>query len=299
MTTEAAGLSRAEPLALPEVSLRRPFPFKTVARYTLAFAALAAFLAPLYWLVTIALKREVDQFAQPPLWWGFQPTLEHFRDAFGVKGFSGYLLNSVLVSSVSTLLALALGVPAAYGLVRFTWPGRSGEKLGYWILSNRFLPPIVTIVPLFLMARSAGLLNSPIALIVVYTGFNLPFVVWMMMSFFREIPVELEESARVDGDSRLGALLRVVLPLARPGLAATAIFCLIVAWNEFLFALVLTQTESSMTMPIGIAAQVTQYEIRWGTMSAAGVIAMIPVLLFSGFAQRYLVRGLSLGAVKG
>ena len=194
---------------------------------------------------------------------------------------------------------IALGVPAAYGLERLRWPRDWSQKIGFWILSTRMLPPIVTIVPLFLMLRGAGLLNSRLGLIIVYTAFNLPFVVWMMQGFFREIPRELEEAAMMDGDSRMGALVRVVLPVAKPGLAATVVFCLIVAWNEFLFALILTQTAASTTLPVAIASRVTQYEIKWGAMSAAGVVAMIPVLIFAGLAQRYLVRGMSLGAVKG
>jgi multiple sugar transport system permease protein len=161
------------------------------------------------------------------------------------------------------------------------------------------LPPIVTIVPLFLMLREVHLINSLPGLALVYTGFNLPFVVWMMRGFFQEIPKEIEEAALLDGETRMGALVRIVLPLVRPGLAATAVFCLIVAWNEFLFALILTQTESAMTLPVGIAARVTQYEIKWGAMSAAGVVAMLPVLIFATAVQKHLVRGLSLGAVKG
>jgi ABC-type molybdate transport system permease subunit len=133
----------------------------------------------------------------------------------------------------------------------------------------------------------------------IFTIFNLSLVVWMMRGFFQEIPKEIEEAALLDGETRMGALLRIVLPLVRPGLAATAVFCLIVAWNEFLFALILTQTESAMTLPVGIAARVTQYEIKWGAMSAAGVVAMLPVLIFATAVQKHLVRGLSLGAVKG
>jgi multiple sugar transport system permease protein len=144
-----------------------------------------------------------------------------------------------------------------------------------------------------------GLLDTTASLVIVYTAFNLPFVVWMMRGFFQEIPREIEEAARVDGDSRLGALRRVILPLAMPGLAATAVFCLIISWNEFLFALTLTQTDAAMTLPVGIAGRVTQYEIEWGVMSAAGVVAMVPILIFALAVQRYLVRGLSLGAVKG
>jgi multiple sugar transport system permease protein len=160
-------------------------------------------------------------------------------------------------------------------------------------------PAIVTAVPLFLMMRDLRLLNTRLALVIVYTSFNLPFVVWMMRGFFAELPRELEEAAMVDGDSRLGALWRVVLPLVAPGLAATAVFCLIVSWNEFLFALVLTQTDDAMTLPVGIAGRVTQYEIKWGVMSAAGTVAIVPILVFALAVQKYLVRGLSLGAVKG
>jgi multiple sugar transport system permease protein len=160
-------------------------------------------------------------------------------------------------------------------------------------------PAIVTAVPLFLMMRDLRLLDTKVSLIIVYTAFNLPFVVWMMRGFFDEVPRDLEEAALVDGDSRLGALVRVVLPLVAPGLAATAVFCLIVSWNEFLFALVLTQTDASMTLPVGIAGRVTQYEIKWGVMSAAGAVAIVPILVFAMAMQKYLVRGLSLGAVKG
>ncbi len=272
---------------------------KAAWRYALAVLALAAALAPIYWLITISLKKEIDQFAYPPQWWNFKPTLEHYRDAFVVRSFGRFLGNSTLVAAGSTLLALLLGTPAAYALARFRWPGAWRAKISFWILSTRMLPPIVTIVPLFLMMREARLLNSLAGLGLIYTAFNLPFVIWMMRGFFEEIPAELEEAAMLDGESRWGALIRVVLPLARPGLAATAIFCCIVAWNEFLFALILTQTEAATTLPVGIAARVTQYEIQWGAMSAAGVVALVPVLVFAAVVQKYLVRGLSLGAVKG
>jgi multiple sugar transport system permease protein len=161
------------------------------------------------------------------------------------------------------------------------------------------LPPIVTIIPLFLMLREVHLLNSLAGLVLVDVTLNLPFVVWMMRGFIEELPREIEEAAMLDGESRMGVLLRIVVPLVGPGLAATAVFCLIVVWNEFLFALILSQTDAAMTLPVGIAAHVTQYEIQWGAMSAAGVVAMLPVLIFAAVAQRYFVRGLSLGALKG
>lgn len=268
-------------------------------KYALVFVALIAALAPVYWMLTISLKSEAEQFAVPPRWFSFAPTLVHYREAFVERSFGQYLLTSAVVAVLSTICAMLIGTLAAYALARFRLPHRLDARLALWILSTRMFPPIVTAVPLFLMMRDVRLLNTKAALVIVYTAFNLPFVVWMMRGFFREIPREIEEAAMVDGDSRLGALRRVLLPLVAPGLAATAVFCLIISWNEFLFALVLTQTDAAMTLPVGIAGRVTQYEIKWGVMSAAGVVAMIPILVFAMAVQRYLVRGLSLGAVKG
>ncbi|HKO95789.1 MAG TPA: carbohydrate ABC transporter permease [Pyrinomonadaceae bacterium] len=272
---------------------------KQVIKYLLLAFAMLVTLTPVYWLLTISLKREVDQFAVPPRWFSFTPTLEHYTDAFVNRSFGQYLWTSMVVAVSSTFLALVIGTFAAYALARLKMPRGLNRKLSLWILSTRMFPPIVTVVPLFLMMRDLYLLNTRLSLIIIYTGFNLPFVVWMMIGFFAEVPRELEEAAMIDGDTRLGALRRVLLPLVAPGLAATAIFCLIVSWNEFLFALVLTQTDAAMTLPVGIAGRVTQYEIKWGVMSAAGVVAMLPILVFALAVQRYLVRGLSLGAVKG
>ena len=273
--------------------------FARWSRYILLLLSVFAAVIPVYWMVTISLKSEVDQFATPPRWLQFAPTLAHYYDAFISRSFGQYLLTSITVAVLSTICAVTLGTLAAYGLARFRLHARLDQRLSVWILSTRMFPPIVSAVPLFLMMRDLRLLNTLTSLVIVYTALNLPFVVWMMRGFFRELPRELEEAAMVDGDSRLGALVRVILPLVTPGLAATAVFCLIVSWNEFLLALVLTQTDASMTLPVGIAGRVTQYEIKWGVMSAAGVVAMIPILVFAMAVQRYLVRGLSLGAVKG
>lgn len=272
---------------------------KRVPKYLALVVALLFALIPVYWMGTISLKSEVDQFAVPPHWFSFTPTLEHYYDAFVTRSFGQYLITSAIVSVASTGLALVLGTLAAYSLARFRLPYQLDRHVSLWILSTRMFPAIVTAVPLFLMMRDLRLLNTRLSLIIVYTAFNLPFVVWMMRGFFAELPRDLEEAALVDGDSRLGALFRVVLPLVSPGLAATAVFCLIVSWNEFLFALILTQTDEAMTLPVGIAGRVTQYEIKWGVMSAAATVAMVPILVFALAVQRYLVRGLSLGAVKG
>jgi multiple sugar transport system permease protein len=268
-------------------------------RYVVAFAAAIVALAPVYWMITISLKSELDHFATPPPWINFGPTLEHYVDAFVTRSFGQYLITSAIVAVSSTLCALIIGTLAAYALARFSLPFGLDRKLSMWILSTRMFPAIVTAVPLFMMMRDLRLLNTKLSLIIVYTAFNLPFVVWMMRGFFVEVPRDLEEAALVDGDSRLGALFRVVLPLVAPGLAATAVFCLIISWNEFLFALVLTQTDAAMTLPVGIAGRVTQYEIKWGVMSAAAAVALVPILVFALSVQKYLVRGLSMGAVKG
>jgi multiple sugar transport system permease protein len=272
---------------------------KRAAAWALVTAGLLASLLPVYWLATISLKREVDQFAVPPRWLFFEPTLAHYYEIFFTRAFGTYLWNSVVVAVLSTALAMALGIPAAYALARIRMPHDAHERLAFWILSTRMFPPIVSIVPLFLMMHRLDLLDSRAALVLIYAAFNLPLVVWMMRAFFAEVPPELEEAAMVDGCGRMSAVVRVVLPVAAPGLTATAVLSLIFAWNEFLFALVLAQTDRAITLPVGIAGQVTQYEIKWGAMSAAGVVAMLPVLLFAFLAQRYLVRGLSLGAVKG
>ena len=268
-------------------------------RYLALLPALLFALAPVYWMLTISLKAEVDQFAVPPPWFIFTPTLEHYYDAFVIRAFGQYLITSAIVAVTSTLCALVIGTLAAYALARFELPWNLNRRLSLWILSTRMFPAIVTAVPLFLMMRDLRLLNTRASLIIVYTAFNLPFVIWMMRGYFAELPRDLEEAALVDGDSRMGALVRVVLPLVAPGLAATAVFCLIVSWNEFLFALVMTQTDAAMTLPVGIAGRVTQYEIKWGVMSAAAAVAIVPILVFALALQRYLVRGLSMGAVKG
>lgn len=270
-----------------------------LAKYALLAAAVLITLAPVYWMVTISLKSEIDQFAVPPRWFSFSPTLAHYRDAFLTRSFGRYLMTSAVVAFLSTAFAMLLGTAAAYGLARFRLPAKLDRRLSIWVLSTRMFPPIVTAVPLFLMMRDLRLLNTITSLVIVYTAFNLPFVVWMMRGFFQELPRDLEEAAMIDGDSRLGALVRVVLPIVTPGLAATAVFCLIMSWNEFLIALVLTQTDAAMTLPVGIAGRVTQYEIKWGVMSAAASVAVVPILVFALALQKYLVRGLSMGAVKG
>jgi multiple sugar transport system permease protein len=261
--------------------------------------ALILTLFPVYWIAANSFKFDIDIFSVPPQWFPANPTLKHYNAAFIERPFLQYGLNSLIIAIATTIVSLVLGTMAGYALARFKYPGQWRYQISFWILSTRMMPPIVTIIPLYLAFNYLDMLNTKWAVVIAYTAFNLPFATWMMKSYFQDLPVELEEAAMVDGDTRWGAFLRVALPLARPGLAATAIFCLIISWNEFLLALILTLTERSQTLPIGIAGRVTQYNTYWGEISAAGFTACIPIMIFAFVVQKHLVRGLSFGAVKG
>ncbi len=262
-----------------------------------ALAAIAFAVIPLIWMVLTSLKsnREITQDSTIiPM----QFTGENYVSLFSGREFGAYLTNSIIVTALSVAIALVLGTMAAYALARFRlWAGMH-RYVGFSLLVVRLMPPIVIIIPIFLAARQLGLLNTRLSLIVIYAAFNVTIVVWMMESFFREIPVDLEEAAMVDGDTRFTAFRRIVLPLAAPGLVATGIFTAISTYNEFLFALVLTSTPSAQTMPVGAATLIGRINIDTGAMSAAGVIGALPIVIFSLFVQRHLVRGLTMGAVK-
>jgi multiple sugar transport system permease protein len=278
---------------------RSRFPIHRLAAYLVTAIALVTTLFPVYWIATNSFKFDIDIFSVPPQWYPENPTLKHYYATFIQRPFLQYALNSLIIAVFTTIVSLVLGTMAGYALARFRYPGRWRYHISFWILSTRMMPPIVTIIPLYLAFNYLNMLNTKPAVVIAYTAFNLPFATWMMKSYFQDLPVELEEAAMVDGDTRWGAFLRVALPLARPGLAATAIFSLIISWNEFLLALILTLTERSQTLPIGIAGRVTQYNTYWGEISAAGFTACIPIMIFAFVVQRHLVRGLSFGAVKG
>jgi multiple sugar transport system permease protein len=262
-----------------------------------ALAALAFAVVPLLWMVLTSVKtnREITQDTSliPQAL-----TTANYVSLFSGREFGAYLTNSIIVTFVSVAIALILGTQAAYVLARFRLRGGMQRYVGFSLLMVRLLPPIVIIIPIFLVAQGVGLLNTRLSLIVVYAAFNVTIVVWMMESFFREIPVDLEEAAMVDGDTRFTAFRRIVLPLAAPGLVATGIFAAITTYNEFLFALVLTSTPAAETMPIGAATLIGRINVDWGAMSAAGVVGALPIVIFSIFVQKHLVRGLTMGAVK-
>jgi multiple sugar transport system permease protein len=258
---------------------------------------LAAWLFPLYWIVATSLKTRLQAFAFPPIW-TFTPTLESYNDAFVVSRtpMTNFLVNSVIVAVATTVVSMLLGTTAAYALARFPIKGK--KNLIFWILSTRMAPPIAVVLPLFLIMQQLKLINTFPGVILAYTTFNLPFVVWMMRGFFGEISRELEEAALIDGATPWRSFWWVGIPLAAPGLVATAIFCFIFSWNEFLFALVLTGVQTQ-TLPVAITAFWSTSDLKWGQFMATGVVTIAPVLVFAIAVQRYLVRGITLGAIKG
>lgn len=255
----------------------------------------AIFLFPIYWNATLAFKNEIDILTIPPIWI-FRPTLDNFKELFKSQPYHRYILNSTIISSATVVLSLLLGIPGAYSLSRLKF--RHKNFLTFLLLATRMTPPIALAMPFFILYRDWKLLDTHIGLIIVYMTFNLSWIVWMMWSFFEEVPLELEEAASIDGCSRFMTFLRIALPIVGPGLAATAVLCWVLAWNDFMFALVLTRRVAK-TAPVAITIFMRFEEIRWGSISAGGVTVMAPVILFSVIVRKYLVRGLAMGAVKG
>ncbi len=253
------------------------------------------YLFPIVWLLLMSVKNQVDIFSKVPLII-FQPTLDHYAEQLSDPAFVAALKNSLVVALISVVMSMVLGSLAAYSLARFRLKVTTWLAVG--LLLARMLPPIVFVVPLFLLYNAAGLRNSLIGLALVYTAFNVPFVVWLMRSFFEEVPVELEEAVLIDGGSRVRAFWYVTIPLAAAGLAATAVFCAIASWGEFLFALILTGPDTS-TLPIYLASFITDRTIEWGGVTSTGVLVVVPLVLFGILVQRHLIKGLTLGAMKG
>lgn len=268
----------------------------TLARVILIVVAMFITLVPVYWMVNTSLKAQVEVFTTPPTFWPQNPTLDNYVNLFTRRHLGGYILNSIFIVGCAVLLSLVIGSLAGYSLARFG--SRLQQNLDFWVLAPRMIPPVALVVPLFLILQQLGLINKKLGLILVYTAFNLPFVAWMMRSFFQEIPADLEEAAMVDGAGRLRSFWDIVLPLAAPGLAATAIFSLIITYNEFFFALILTSTPAAATLPVGTAALIGKTQTLYGEMAAAGLVAAVPLVIFALLVQRHLVRGLTMGAVK-
>ncbi len=267
----------------------------------LAILVAMVFLFPLYWGLSTSLRNPLETFTVSGLgvpWLNFEPTLNNWVSQLNSDEAQRALGNSTIVSIAATLLALALGAPAAYGLARFRFIRISNKDLTVWFLSQRVLPPVATVIPFYLVMRTLGLLDTQIALILINATFILPFVVVILRQTFLELPIELEEAALVDGASHFTAFFRVALPLAAPALAATGLIILAFAWNEFLFAITIS-SKNAITIPVHMAGAVDTRGVQFWFMATRALIAMIPPVLLALLAQRYIVRGLTLGAVKG
>ncbi len=266
-----------------------------VVLFVVMVVVFVIYVLPTFWVISTSFKSQIDAFAIPPKWFIFKPTLENYRMAFIEYGMLPNFKNSVIVAICSTVLSLLLGTPAAYALSRFNFRGR--ENLMMWYLSTRMAPAMLVVLPFFLISRQIKLYDTLPLLIIVDVLITLAWVVFMMRSFFDDIPIEIDESAQVDGASWFGAMRYVVLPLAAPGLVATTVFCLIMAWNEYFFALVLTSINAK-TLPAAITSFMTVHGLLWGPMTAAGTAVMLPILVFTLWMQKYLIRGMTMGAVK-
>jgi ABC-type glycerol-3-phosphate transport system permease component len=275
-----------------------------ILRYAVIVVVLTISLFPIAWLILTSFKPANDIMVSPPHFI-FKPTLDNYVYALQKANFLHFVENTILVAGVSTLIVIVLSALASYSFARYN-PG--GGNILFFILTTKMFPAIAVVLPYFLIFKEIGNtgignflqigLDKPGALIVSYTMFNLPFAIWLMVSFFQDIPRELEDSARLDGYNRLQVLQRVVLPLAMPGIAVTAIFCLLFSWNEFLFAYILTR-DAARTITVGVESFFTLRGILWGPVAAAATISVAPMLVFVLILQRYMVRGLTFGAVRG
>lgn len=281
---------------------------KFLSRFGLFLLTLPVFFFiffPVTWLVSASLSTQVDLFAVPPHWIPQHPTLQNYLEilipglASGAvpRTFAVSLLNSLKIASAVTVICLVLGSLAAYALVRV--PFRHNHAIQIGILGSRMIPEVSLIIPLFILASSLQLVNKPIILIISYLSFALPYAIWMMATFFETVPIEMEEAARLDGCSRLGILWNVVLPISSPGLVSTAMFIFLVAWDEFFYALIFTSTLASKTVPVAMSEFVGRYATNINGMMAGGVIAALPPIVLGLIFQRYIVSGMTAGAVKG
>lgn len=278
---------------------------RTLLLFLLVIPVLLFIYVPVAWLIISSISTRAELLSTPIHWIPQQPTLQNYLNilvpAQGTsevaRTFRITLLNSFLVASSVTVIALVVGSLAAYALIRLRFPFRQSLLIG--ILGTRMIPEISLVIPLYLFATRVGLFNSPGILIITYLSFALPFAIWLMAAFFDTIPLELEDAARIDGCSRLEILWKIIFPISAPGLVSTGLFVFLSAWDEFFFALILTSTVAAKTVPVAIAEFTGRYVVDVGGMMTGGVLAAIPPVLLSLIFQRYIVSGLTAGAVKG
>jgi multiple sugar transport system permease protein len=277
--------------------VRRRLHIRQFIVISLLIIIIVILLFPFLWMLSTSLKPPEETFAPEPRWIPEDPTLQNFNYILKETSFPRYFLNSVLVASVTMMLVLVATVFAGYALSRYKFRGK--QVFSLWLLVSQMFPPVLLVIPIFVIILNLRLYNTYTALIMTYGTFALPFSTWMMRSYFDTVPLDLEEAAMVDGCTRLQALARIVLPLAAPGIATVALFVFILAWQEYMFALTLTRTTEMRTLTVGISLFLGEYRVLWGSLMAGSVVVTIPVIVLFSYLQRYLVQGLTLGAVKG
>jgi multiple sugar transport system permease protein len=286
---------------MAEAPARRRASFKDTLLTLLAICVALLFVFPLYWAFSTSLRNPIDTFTVAGFgipWLNFEPTLDNWTDQVGTPETLKALTNSTIIAVSASLLALLLGTPAAYAIARFEFRRWRNRDITVWFLSQRVLPPVATVIPFYLVMRTLGLLDTHLALILINATFVLPFVVVIMRQTFLDLPVELEEAALVDGTTYWGAFWRIALPLAAPTMAATGLIIFAFCWNEFLFAVAIA-SQNALTVPVHIAGAIDTRGVQFWFMGVRAMTAIIPPVLIALLAQRYIVRGLTLGAVKG
>ena len=251
-------------------------------------------ILPFLWMIMVSLRNRVDIFNPGNLF--ITPTIKNYVTIIENNNILKYFMNSIIIAVVTTIVSLVLGSLAAYGFARYDWAKR--EDRAFWVLSQRFLPPMAVVIPYFLMGAVAGILDTRLLLVICYTTFNIPFTIWMMRGFIEELPFEVEEAAYIDGCTKLQTIRKIILPLVAPGMIATAIFCVINSWNEFVFANFLTSIYAK-TVPTSVMMYLSVSGVKWGEMAATGVMSVLPVLIFAVIVQKNMIRGLTFGSVKG
>ena len=279
--------------------------FNKLLLFLLTIPVVLFIFSPILWLLSASFSNQVELFTVPPHWIPQHPTLQNYLDiifpslaASSVpRTYAIALLNSIKIASAVTLICIVLGSLAAYALVRI--PFKFNRYIQIGILGTRMIPEVSLVIPLFILASSLELLNKPIVLIIAYMTFALPYAIWMMAAFFQTVPIELEEAARLDGCTRLGIMLRVVVPISIPGLISTAMFVFLLAWDEFFYALIFTSTLAAKTAPVAISEFIGRYAVNVTGMMAGGILAALPPVILGLVFQRYIVSGMTAGAVKG
>jgi multiple sugar transport system permease protein len=258
-------------------------------------------LLPMVWMVLTSVKTQFAALQYPPQWLPHTITFEQYRRLLSPTSdvgqeFLGYMFNSLIVSLASTILSVLVAVPAAYAFSRFRFPGRN--LLFYTVLLRNMFPAVVFLMPLFIMMRWLHLVNTEMSLVLTYLTFGLPLSIWLLKGFYDNIPLQLEQAARIDGASRFQAFIRIVMPLSSPGIIATAIYSFILAWNEYVYALTFLNDKSKLTLPVGLQRFFTEYATNWPGLMAASFITSVPVVVLFLILQKYFVRALTEGAVK-